>query len=58
MALELRMAGKSRGDNCHAEVPPLTRARVAGMLSAVVDNLERKRRQRPFQRGTKLLNSG
>jgi hypothetical protein len=58
MALELRMAGKSGGDNRHAEVTALTRARVSRMLSAVVDNLERKRRQGSFQRGTKLLNSG
>src|ERR1700730_15472565 len=58
VAFELRTSFESVGDEHDAEVTALTRAPVAGMLGAVVDDFERERRQLALQCQTKLLDFG
>ena len=58
MALELRAAGESRGHHRHPVMTAFPRARVTRMARAVIDHVDRQRRERLLEGGAKLAGRG
>src|SRR6185437_9189136 len=55
VAFELGTTAECLGDQIDREVPALARASVAGMACAIVNDVQRQRRQLPLECGPKLL---